>query len=257
MERVLHAIAIDDNPGALTTIQSYARKIEWLHLDQCFTEALPGIDYLKNHSVDMVLLDVEMDDISGLDFINIVKDKGISHPQFVIISAHEHYALKGFELNVVDYLHKPISYNRFVHAMERVYDRILQTQTLDANSIKPVNNQGSVFSDYLFIHHQKKLIKILKDNITYIQSDGHYCYVYLADQSRMHVSYSLLGMEKLLQESNFLRVHKSFLVNIKHIQEIDSRSEASYLLLDDDAEIPIGITFRPMVQQLSRNLSDL
>jgi len=254
MERVLHAIAVDDNPAALTTIQSYAKKIGWLHLDQCFTEALPGVSYLKNHPVDVVLLDVEMDDLSGLDFINIIKDKGISHPQFVIISAHEQYALKGFELNVVDYLHKPISYNRFVHAMERVYDRIKLTQKQDVDENKQANSQGHAFSDYLFIHHHKKLIKILKDDITYIQSDGHFCYLYLVDQSRKHISYSLLDMEKLLLESNFLRVHKSFLVNVKHIQEIDSRSEASHLLLDDGEELPIGITFRPLVQQLCRNL---
>ncbi|MDF9799076.1 DNA-binding LytR/AlgR family response regulator [Catalinimonas alkaloidigena] len=255
MERILRAIAVDDNPAALITIQSYAKKIDWLYLDQCFTEALPGVSYLKNHPVDVVLLDIEMDDISGLDFINIVKDKGISHPQFVIISAHEQYALKGFELNVVDYLHKPISYNRFVHALERVNDRLSLTRNQKEDNIPTSNNHGHPFSDYLFIHHHKKLIKILKDNITYIQSDGHYCYLYLTDQSRKHISYSLADMEKLLLESSFLRVHKSFLVNVRHIHEIDSRSEASNLLLDDGEEIPIGITYRPLVQQLCRNLS--
>jgi len=256
MKRVLHAIAVDDNPAALTTIEGYARKIDWLELDGCFTEALHGIDYLKNHSVDMVFLDVEMDDISGLDFISIIKDKGI-YPQFVIISAHEQYALKGFELNVADYLHKPISYNRFVHAVERVYDRISQVPQQELNGNGPANSRGHAFSDYVFVNHDRKLVKVLKDDITYIQSDGHYCYLYLAGQSRKHISHSLLFMENLLLGSSFLRIHKSYLVNVKHIQEIDSRSESSYLLLDDGEQLPIGITYRPLVQQLSRNLSSL
>src|SRR5690606_25465165 len=107
----------------------------------------------------MILLDVEMDDISGLDFINIIKDKGIGHPQFVIISAHEQYALKGFELNVVDYLHKPISYNRFVHAVERVYDRITHIQQQEVDDIRQANSQEHAFSSYIFINHNKRLIK--------------------------------------------------------------------------------------------------
>jgi len=254
MKRVLHSIAVDDNPAALTTIEGYTKKIDWLEVDGCFTEALAGIDYLKNHSVDMVFLDVEMDDISGLDFISIIKDKGI-YPQFVIISAHEQYALKGFELNVVDYLHKPISYNRFVHAVERVYDRLTQVPQQEINSNGYANNQEHAFADCIFVNHERKLVKVLKNDITYIQSDGHYCYLYLADQSRKHISYSLLEMENLLLGSSFLRIHKSFLVNVKHIQEIDSRSDASYLLLDDGEQLPIGITYRPLVQQLSRNLT--
>jgi len=257
MKRVLHAIAVDDNPAALTTIEGYTRKINWLELDGCFTEALHGIDHLKNHPVDMVFLDVEMDDISGLDFINIIKDKGIRQPQFVIISAHEQYALKGFELNVVDYLHKPISYNRFVHAVERVYDRLTQVPQQEINSNGYANNQEHAFSDCIFVNHDRKLVKVLKDDITYIQSDGHYCYLYLANQSRKHISYSLLEMENKLSESRFLRIHKSFLVNVKHIIEIDSRSEASHLILDDGEQLPIGVTYRPLVQQLSRNLSSL
>jgi len=257
MEKVLHAIAVDDNPAALSTIQKYAEKIDWFQLEQCFTEALPGVTYLKNHPVDVVLLDVEMDDISGLDFINIIKDRGINHPQFVIISAHEQYALKGFELNVVDYLHKPISYNRFVHAMERVYDRITQINQHEVDGNRQANSQEHAFSDCIFVNHDKKLVKVLKDDITYIQSDGHFCYLYLVDQSRKHISHSLLKMENLLLGSSFLRIHKSFLVNVKHIREIDSRSEASCLLLDDGEQLPIGVTYRPLVQQLSRNLSSL
>lgn len=155
----------------------------------------------------------------------------------------------------MDYLHKPISYNRFVHAVERVYDRITHIQQQEADGIRQANSQEHAFSGYIFINHNKRLIKILKDNITYIQSDGHYCYLYLADQSRKHISHSLLYMENLLLGSSFLRIHKSFLVNVKHIQEIDSRSEASHLLLDDGEELPIGITYRPLVQQLCRNLS--
>lgn len=251
IEKKLRAIAVDDNPGVLQTIRQYADKTSAITLEECFTEALAGVAYLKNHPVDMVFLDIEMDDISGLDFIQLVQDQPISQPEFIIISAHEQYALKGFELNVVDYLHKPISYSRFIQALERTRQRLAPVQATETSPQTP--EDSSPFSDYLFIHQGKKLVKIRKDTIRYIQSDGHYCYVHLANENRKHISYRLADLERSLADDGFLRVHKSYLINGLHIQELDNRTEGSQVQLDCGTEVPIGVTFRPLVQQFCQS----
>jgi len=249
MQPLLSALAVDDNPAALSTIERYAEKIPWLQLVQCFTEALPAVAYLKAERVEVGLLDVEMDDFSGLDFIQLIKDQNIASPQFVIISAHEQYALKGFELNVVDYLHKPFSYHRFVQDLERVKDRLAQ-QKSNRDEKDVSSRKDPHLSDYLFVHHQKKLIKLFKQDITLVKSDGHFCYLYLKGQTRQHLSYSLSEMEQMLAGNSFLRVHKSYLVNIRHIQQI-----GTHIFLEDGEEVPIGSTYRSVVQQLCQRLS--
>lgn len=237
---MLNLIAIDDNAAALSIIEKYADKVSWVKLVNAFTSPLVALDYLNEYPVDVVLIDVQMQDISGLDFINIVKQRTIpSLPAFIIVSAFDQYAINGYDLNISDYLLKPFSFDRFLTALEKV--RV----TNKAEIISSPNNLG------LFVRQNSKYLQINPTTILWVESNRHTVQIHTRLDTPLLVTETMSQMETLLRPYGFHRVHKRYLVNRTHIKEIDPPK----IKMEHGAQsIPIGKTYRTVIRHLSSNI---
>ena len=238
------AVAVDDNPSALEIIKKYADKTPSLSLTQSFTQPLEALDFLDRQSVDVIFIDIEMDDLNGIDFIKITKTKDFNlSPKFVITSAHDTYAIDAYDLNITDYLLKPFAYERFLQALEKV-----RREKQSSKIIMP-----GVHNRHLFLRNNGKTIKLRHDDILYVQSDGHFVKVHLKERRYpLMLSYKITQMEEMLPHHSFLRTHKSYIINVEHISEIDS---SSVCLESVQPLIPVGGTYRQKIIQLCKALS--
>lgn len=237
------AIAVDDNPSALEILKKHTAKTPSLNLAQCFTQPLEALDCLSRAPVDLVFIDVEMDDLNGIDFIRIIKSKELKPaPKFVIVSAHDQYAIEGYNLSITDYLLKPVPYDRFIQMLEKVSKEKRTTQTI----IIPQK-------DYLFVRNNGKTIRLRHRDVLYVQSDGHFVNIHLRERRHpLMLSYKMTQMEEMLPDHSFVRTHKRYIVNLEHIAEIDATS----VCLDHvGLTIPVGGTYRHRINQLCSSLS--
>ena len=237
------AIAVDDDPTALKILRKYAAKIPSLSLVRCFTEPLEALDYLDQQPIDLVFVDIEMGELGGIEFIRIVKGKELkSAPKFVINSAHDQYAINGYDLNITDYLLKPVSYERFLQTLEKVKREKQATQMVPLYQ-----------SDHLFLRSSGKTIRLRHRDVLYVQSDGHFVRVYVKERKHPHLlSYKLSQMEQILPDHSFMRTHKSYIVNVAHIAEMDATSVSLDYV---EPVIPVGGTYRRRIDQLNTALS--
>lgn len=237
---MLNVIAVDDNAAALSTIEKYAAKVSWVNLIGTFTSPLAALDFLSENTIDMVLIDVQMQDISGLDFISIVKQKQVTAiPAFIIISAFDQYAIQGYDLNISDYLLKPFGFDRFLTALEKV------RANSKAEVIATPSNTG------LFVRQNSKHLQINPTTILWVESSGHTVQIHTRTDTPLLVTETITHMENVLQPYGFYRVHKRYLINRAHIKEIDPPS----ITMEYRSEpIPIGKTYRFIIRQLSSNI---
>lgn len=237
---MLNLIAVDDNAAALNTIEKYAAKVAWIKLIGTFTSPLKALDFLGDHMIHAVLIDVQMQDISGLEFISILKQKQASTiPAFIIISAFDEYAIHGYDLNVSDYLLKPFGFDRFLTALEKV------RANTKVEVPSPPNNVG------LFVRQNSKHLQINPNTILWVKSNKHTVQIYTRLDTPLLVTETMSHMENLLQPYGFHRVHKRYLVNRLHIKEIDLHT----VKMDYTPQsIPIGKTYRSVIRLLSSNV---
>jgi len=219
----IKCIAIEDEPLALEKITGFINKIDFLELTSSFSNAIDGLNYLKSNQVDLIFLDIKMPDFSGLQFLESLNPK----PKVIIASAYEQYAIKGYELDVSDYLLKPFSFERFVRSINKVYNQI--TEVVD--SFRQ--------SDYIFIKTEYRIEKVAVNSIRYIEGQGDYLKVITDDKKLM----TLLTFKKLLNllsdKTLFARVHKSYIVAINKIDCI----ERNRIIIDSD-RIPISNSYK-------------
>ncbi|WPP51759.1 LytR/AlgR family response regulator transcription factor [Catalinimonas niigatensis] len=235
---MLKIIAIDDNVSALHIIEKYAAKVSWINLIKSFTSPLQALNFLNDHPVDAVLIDVQMQDISGLEFIAIVKQKGMGIlPTFIIVSAFDEYAIKGYDLNICDYLLKPYGFDRFLTALEKV-------RTVGKEEVRTINHTN------LFVRQNNKHLRVEPATILYIESNGHTVKIHSAADTPLLVTETMSYMEALMKPYGFHRVHKQFLINRAYIKEIDF----PFIVMEHSKQtIPIGKTYRTIVRYLSNN----
>lgn len=217
----LRCIAIDDEPLALKKVASFIEKMNGPVLVQTFSSALEAIPFLKEEQVDLVFLDIQMEEFSGIQFLETVKN----HPQVIITTAFEQYALKGFEFRVADYLLKPYSFDRFVQAVDRVMD-ILKLK------------QPGAEEDFLFVKTEYRLEKIFLADILYVEGMRDYLQIVTATKKIMTLQ-SFRFMESKLKPPQFIRVHKSFMVSVSFIESIERNT-----IRIRDRMIPISSTYR-------------
>ena len=237
------AIAVDDDPTALKILRKYAAKIPSLSLIRCFTEPLEALDYLDRQPVDMVFVDIEMGELSGIEFIRIAKGKELpSVPKFVICPAHDRYAINGYDLNVTDYLLKPVSYERFLLTLEKIKNEKNTTPLIPLHQPKQ-----------LFVRSNGKIIRLRHRDVLYVQSDGHFVRMHVREREHpLLLSYKMSQLEEILPNHSFVRTHKRYIVNVAHIAEIDTTSVS----LDHvEPSIPVGGTYRHRINQLCNALS--
>ena len=231
-------IIVEDEPLAAEVLQDYIRQVPFLKLIKTCSDAIYAMETLKEERIDLVFLDIHLPKLKGLDFI-----KSLTNPPHIIItSAYHEYALEGHELNVLDYLLKPIEFKRFLKAVNRL--SAVQEHTEDASQ-KPSERE------YLFFNVSKKKVKIFLDEILYIESLKEYIRV-CTRQKTIITKFQLGEIEEILSKNNFLRVHRSFIVAKDKIDAFTATDvEVS------GKQLPIGRSYKDAVQTALDNKSAL
>lgn len=216
-----NCIIVEDEPLATEVLQDYIAQIPFLELKESFSDALFATDYLQHQSVDLIFLDIHLPKLKGLDFISTLQHP----PQIILTTAYHEYAIKGFELNVLDYLLKPIEFNRFLKAV----NKLNHTDNLNVNTIERKS---------MFFNVNKKNVKIFLDEILYIESLKEY--VRIVTPSKSIVTKFQLGqIETLLSNQDFIRIHRSYMIS-KH--KIDAYTATDVEI--NGKHIPIGRGFK-------------
>lgn len=209
MNNKLTCIVIDDEPLGKELITNFVGTIPFLSLENSFEDPLEALTYLNNNSVDLIITDINMPLINGIDLIKSLSKQ----PATIFITAHRDFAIEGFENGVVDFLVKPVAYNRFVTAINRAKERIESSSKKDLVFSK--NSQP----DHIFIKANGKLIKIILEDIIYVEALGDYLKIVTSSESHTTLA-TLKSMETILNEPIFSRVQRSFIVKIKSIKSI-------------------------------------
>jgi len=224
-------IIIEDEIPAQKIITNFIDKIPNLSLQGTFKAAIEANSFLNNTTVDLVFLDINLPDISGLDFIKTVKNP----PAIIITTAYPEYAVNSFELDtIIDYLVKPFSFDRFLKAINKVESRL-----------KPSNNTHETPEDVIFLNVDKTLHKLTLNAILYIESDRNYITVVTNTQKLSYID-SLKNWIEKLPQNQFIQVHKSFIINTKFVTKISGN-----LIFVNDYKIPIGRMYK---QELLKQL---
>jgi DNA-binding LytR/AlgR family response regulator len=224
-------IAIDDEFPATQVIESLVNKIPDLLLLKSFTKAKEALDYLHNNEVDIIFLDIQMPDLNGLEFIRSLRKKH----QIILTTAYDQYALEGFNLEVVDYLLKPFSFDRFVVALNKAIKQI----EFERNDL-PIKQKNSR-EDFITVKSDYKLINIPFSDIDYIEGLKAYLSIFV-NGKRTIVLDSLKNYELMLPEDQFLRVHKSYIVPLQKIKFMEGN-----MLVINEKKIPIGKSYKEIV----------
>jgi len=228
-------IIIDDEPLAHEIIEEFCSMLPHLQLEKNCYNAMEAMQFLNSNTVDFMFLDINMPKLKGLDFLKTLTNP----PKTIITTAYKEHALEGFELNVIDYLLKPFSFDRFVKAINKVTQTHAKRDSKILDSDKSSSNHNRFFLKGDKKHHQ-----IHTEDILYIEAYGNYTKVYL--NKEMIISHEKISsFVTLLPEGNFLRVHKSFIVAIDKIKLIEGNR-----IHIGNHKIPVGQTYKSAVNKL-------
>jgi two-component system, LytTR family, response regulator len=220
----LKCVAIDDEPLALELLQEYISRFPQLKLVHTFDDAISAVELLRNTKVDLLFIDINMPDITGIDLVRSLQEK----PLVIFTTAHKQFAIEGFELDAVDYLLKPINFDRFTRAVHKAIDYY-----------KYKNTAVQEENDSLFVHSEYKLVKIPLNDIEYIESLEDYIKIYIAGAKPV---LTLLSMKKVLEKlpaNKFQRIHRSYIVAVSRVKSIQNRK----VQLSTAVELPISDSY--------------
>ncbi len=230
---MIRTIAIDDEPLALQLVEGYVSKTPFLELTASFDNPLDAMDFLDNESADLIFLDIHMPDLSGIEFTRILKNR----PKIIFTTAYEKYALEGFKLEAVDYLLKPFSYEEFLMAAKKA-EKLIGLENTGKDKIETNN-------EFLFLKSEYKIRRINFNEIKYIEGLKDYVKVYLQNDPKPILSLnSLKALESKLPGSKFMRVHRSYIVNLEKIETIER------------SRIVFGKTYIPVSDQYKEKFQD-
>jgi two-component system LytT family response regulator len=225
-----NCIIIEDEPLALEKTRDFVLKVPFLHLAATFDNALTGLTYLNNNKVDILLLDINMDELSGIELLESTR---ISC-QVIITTAYQEYALKGYELHITDYLLKPFTFNRFLQAVNKAQDNI-------------VHKSSNPVPEFIFVKTENRLEKIMIDDIVYIEGMRDYRRIHTTKTKVMTLQ-NFTEFETLIPPNLVCRVHKSYMVAVNKIVSI----ERGRIKIADQL-IPISDTYKDIFFQLINN----
>lgn len=234
---MLRCIAIDDEPLALELLVDNISKVPYLELVAQCSNALEALKVLQEQKVDLVFLDIQMPGLTGLQFIQSLAEK----PMFILITAYEKYALDGYTLDVLDYLVKPVSLERFIKACNKAREmHQLKIRGGENNS----NNQKA---DYFFVNVDYKLLKVVFADITFIEGLKDYIKIHLKSTSRPIITrMSMKSVEEQLPSAEFIRIHKSYIVSVMHVTAIMKNS-----IFIGEQELPVSDNYRDALTSLT------
>jgi DNA-binding LytR/AlgR family response regulator len=229
-----NCILIEDEPLAIEIIEDYIRQIPFLSLKKVCTDALAAMEVIRAETIDLIFLDLHLPKLKGLDFLSTIKNP----PKVIITTAYHQYALKSYEFNVIDYLLKPIEFNRFLTAVNKV---AVNTSDLDVEKSKTIFERERI---HYFFNVGKKKVKLYVDEILYIEGQKEYIKIFT--ESKMITTKHQIGMiDETLSSHNFIRIHRSFIVAKDKID--------AYTINDIEIAgkvLPIGRSYKELVQSL-------
>jgi len=230
----LRCLLIDDEPPALKVLASHISNINGLEIVAQCRNAIEALDILHEKNVDVIFLDVKMPKILGTEFL-----KNLSHPpKVVFVTAYREYAVEGYELDAVDYMVKPVSFERFLKAVTKLKRLMGQETITQTHDYKP-NPEA-----FVYLKVDKHMQKVLINEIVYIESWKDYIKVFLTTRKTLYVKQSISAMENLFSAHKFLRVHRSFIVSVNKISAYNGIS-----VQVQSAEIPIGRLYKQAVME--------
>lgn len=233
---MIQCLAIDDEPLALELLEDNISKVPYLQLVAACDNAMEAMKILQQQPIDLIFLDIQMPGLTGLQFIQTLREK----PMFILVTAYEKYALEGFELDVVDYLVKPVPLQRFIKACNKA-NELYQLRT------KPAQATAANSPGYFFVNVDYSQLKVVFDDITYIEGLKDYIKIHLKSSSKAIITrMSMKSLEDELPAANFIRIHKSYIVSVKHITAIRKNS-----VFIDAAELPVSDSYRDAMSQLT------
>lgn len=226
---MIRCLVVDDEPLALDILEDYISKVPFLTLVKTTTSAIEGLSLVQSDSVDLVFLDVQMPELTGIQFLKIINGKC----DVILTTAYSQYALDGYELDVVDYLLKPIAFDRFYKAAQKVLQNNGNGQAAPQEAPSSANTH-----DFIFVKTEHKIQKIYLDDILFIEGLKDYISIFTKTE-RIITLQNMKKMEESLPAKSFIRVHKSYIVATGKIESI----ERSRIQIGDKI-IPIGDTYR-------------
>ncbi|MEJ2902794.1 LytTR family DNA-binding domain-containing protein [Pedobacter panaciterrae] len=230
LEIMLRIVVVDDEPLALEILDGYLKRIDNVHSVSLFANTREALRFLQNQPVDVLFIDIEMPEMTGIEFLNELTDP----PLTIFTTAYRDYAFEGYEMGVVDFLLKPISFNRFKQAIEKITEFL----TLKAQNINIDDNPAFRETDFIFVKSGVQRIKLHFNDVTHIQGLKDYAIIY-AYTGKILLKGSIKAMLDIFPHDRFIRVHKSFIVSIQKI----TRLERNRIVLDG-YQIPIGRNFK-------------
>ncbi len=239
----LRCLLIDDEPPALEVLSTYVSAIKGLEIVGQCRNAFEALDVLQNKTVDVIFLDIKMPRLIGTQFLKNL----FNPPKVIFVTAYREYAIEGFELDAVDYLVKPVSFERFFKAITKLNRLIGKDEMLaidNANMTKP--------DAFVYLKVDKSMKKILINDIEYIESCKDYVMLYVAGAKNFLVKQSISSMENLLLGHKFMRVHRSFMVSLSKVSGYNGLS-----IQLDSKEIPIGRLYKQAVMEKLQEDKDL
>ncbi|WP_346983433.1 LytTR family DNA-binding domain-containing protein [Chryseobacterium sp. POE27] len=218
--KTIKCIIVDDEPLAISLLENYIQEIPFLELVSSNENPIEALEYIQNNEADLVFLDIQMPELTGINFMKILGDK----MKYILTTAYSEYALEGYEHNIVDYLLKPISLERFRKSAVKAQERF---------------SLGKQEQNHFFVKSSGRQHRIIFDDILYIESIRDYVNIKTADEEFIVLD-TLKSLEQQLPESSFVRIHKSFIVNLNQIKNIGTKK----IIINPEYEIPIGENYR-------------
>ncbi|MEO9485590.1 MAG: LytTR family DNA-binding domain-containing protein [Ekhidna sp.] len=229
-ERIISCVAIDDEPNALALINEYIQTVPYLKLESAFTNPVEALAFIQSTSVDLLFVDINMPLLSGLQLL-----KSLSNPPLCILTtAYSEFALEGFELNVVDYLLKPIEFDRFLKACNKA---------LNSHKVPSNKERRRDKKSLIKFKSGQKVYQVGNEEILFLEASGNYLIVHTDKEKIM----TLMNMEEainFLPESGFIRVHRSYIVNVKRIKSVEN-----YKIQIDQHLISISKSYRKVFME--------
>jgi len=229
---MINCIAIDDEPLALKQMSSYIEKTPFLNLVKLCESAIEAISVVQNNTIDLMFVDINMPDLSGMDFVKSL-DKG---PKIIFTTAYSEYAIDGFKVDAIDYLLKPIGYAEFLRAAQKAHE-LIKLKSVGEPSELNIND------DFLFIKSDYKLLRVNLKDILYIEGMREYVRIHLVNQKPLMTLLSMKALEEQLPGNRFMRVHRSFIVSLKMVTTIERQR-----IVFNDVYIPISDQYKANFQ---------
>ena len=238
-QRHLNCLIVEDEPLAAGILEDYVRQIPYLRLTGRCADAMQALEALREAPVDVLFLDIHLPGLKGLDFLRSLQYP----PQVILTTAYHEYALEGYDLSVVDYLLKPIDFERFVKAVQK-----LKSSDTFSKSVTTANSHRS----FQFFNVNKKMVRVWLDEVLYAESLKEYVRIFLLGGKSIVTKMQLGELEKSLEGSGFLRAHRSFLVALRHI-EAYTATEVTL----GGKEIPIGRQYKDATLEILERMAQL